>query len=50
MEANPGRIIRNYEVPLARPRDRTTHGFGEARRELLSLFRPGRNEAAEWAI
>jgi sulfonate transport system ATP-binding protein len=50
MEANPGRIITKYEVPLARPRDRTTHGFGEARRELLSLFRPGRNEPAEWAI
>ncbi|MDP3564428.1 MAG: ABC transporter ATP-binding protein, partial [Methanoregula sp.] len=34
----PGRICKNFEVPLGRPRDRTSVEFAQVRREVLDLI------------
>ena len=34
----PGRICRIFDVPLARPRDRTSVDFAQVRREVLDLI------------
>jgi NitT/TauT family transport system ATP-binding protein len=34
----PGRICRIFEVPLSRPRDRTSVDFAQVRREVLDLI------------
>lgn len=38
MTPRPGRICRNFEVPLPRPRDRTSVEFAQVRREVLDLI------------
>jgi NitT/TauT family transport system ATP-binding protein len=38
MTPRPGRICRNFEVPLSRPRVRTSVEFAQVRREVLDLI------------
>lgn len=38
MTPRPGRICRNVEVPLPRPRDRTSVEFAQVRRDVLDLI------------
>jgi len=38
MTPRPGRICRNFEVPLPRPRDRTSVEFAQVRRDVLDLI------------
>ena len=38
MTPRPGRICRNFQVPLPRPRDRTSVEFAQVRREVLDLI------------
>lgn len=38
MTPRPGRICRNFKVPLPRPRDRTSVEFAQVRRDVLDLI------------
>lgn len=38
MQPRPGRIKRIVDVPLARPRDRSSHAFSELKEDVLSEF------------
>ncbi|WP_418647860.1 ABC transporter ATP-binding protein [Thauera butanivorans] len=38
MSANPGRIVREFAVDIARPRERSSHAFSELKGEILAAM------------
>lgn len=49
MNAHPGRIVKDIEVDIPKPRDRASHAFADLKRQILLAMGEGREETTEEA-